>query len=70
MNEEWKRSVCKTLSWRIIATCTTIFLVYIFTSQIVVSLGFGLIEMILKIVIYFLHERVWNRIEFGKRITV
>jgi adenylylsulfate kinase len=67
MYDESKRSVLKSISWRIIATSTTMFLVYIFTGQLVFTLGIGFFDVVLKILFYILHERVWNRIEFGRR---
>jgi len=67
MIDENKRSALKTMSWRIIATATTMLLVYIFTGQLVLTLGVGFFEVVLKIVFYFLHERTWNRIKFGRR---
>ena len=67
MHDEYKRSALKTISWRIIATFTTMFLVYIFTGQLVLTMAVGFFDVVLKMVFYFLHERVWNRIEFGRR---
>jgi uncharacterized membrane protein len=60
------RSVAKAISWRIVATVTTIFLVFAFTGNLVISGGVGLTELITKIVIYYVHERVWNAIGFGR----
>ena len=67
MHDEHRRSVLKAISWRIIATSVTMFLVYIFTGQLVLMVGVGFFDVVLKLVFYFLHERVWNRIEFGRR---
>jgi uncharacterized membrane protein len=60
------RSIAKAVSWRIVATLTTIFLVYVFTGNLVISGGVGLTELLTKIVIYYVHERVWNAIGFGR----
>ena len=68
MRDESKRIVLKTISWRIIATCTTMFLVYIFTGRLVLAMGIGFFEVVLKMVFYFLHEKVWNRTEFGRKL--
>lgn len=64
--ETHMRSVAKAISWRIVATLTTIFLVFAFTGNLVISGGVGLTELITKIVIYYVHERVWNAIGFGR----
>ena len=60
------RSVAKAISWRIVATLTTMLLVFVFTGNLVVSGGVGITELITKIVIYYVHERVWNAIGFGR----
>lgn len=65
MKEKHIRSVMKSISWRVIATLTTIMLVFIFTRNWVISVEVGALELILKILFYYLHERGWNRIRWG-----
>jgi uncharacterized membrane protein len=60
------RSLAKAVSWRIVATITTMLLVFMFTGNLVVSGGVGLTEVISKIIIYYVHERVWNALSFGR----
>jgi adenylylsulfate kinase len=60
------RSLAKAISWRIFATLTTMLLVFAFTGNLVVSESVGLTELVLKIAIYYVHERVWNLLPFGK----
>ena len=61
------RSVLKTISWRFWATVTTMLLVYIFTVKITIAATIGGIEVVLKIFLYFIHERTWDRVRFGKK---
>jgi adenylylsulfate kinase len=61
------RSVIKTFSWRFVATLTTFCLVWLFTGRIDTAIMVGGLEAILKMLIYFLHERGWNRIKWGRR---
>jgi adenylylsulfate kinase len=61
------RSLIKTLSWRLLATITTAALVYPFTKDVDIALKIGGIEILLKLLIYYLHERLWNKITFGKK---
>ena len=68
VHEEHKRSALKSISWRIIAASTTMFLVYIFTGQLELTASVGIGDVVLKMAFYFLHERVWNRIEFGRTL--
>ena len=60
------RSIAKAVSWRIVATLTTVLLVYVFTRNLVVSGGVGVTELLSKLLIYYVHERVWNAIDFGR----
>ena len=61
------RSVAKALSWRILGTVATSLLVFIFTRQLVLSLAVGAVEFVSKIGLFWLHERAWDRLRFGKR---
>ena len=59
------RSVSKGISWRIIATITTVTIVYLITGEISTALEIGAIEVIAKIIIYYVHERVWLLVPHG-----
>lgn len=60
------RSMAKAISWRIVATLTTILLVFIYTGDLVISGSVGVLELVLKIIIYYVHERIWNLLGFGR----
>ena len=60
------RSMAKAVSWRIVATLTTMLLVFAFTGNLVVSGGVGLTEVLSKMVLYYFHERAWNATGFGR----
>ena len=53
------RHIAKTITWRIIASFTTFILAYIFTQNISKSLWLMGIEMVLKLLLYYYHERAW-----------
>jgi len=61
MADTHKKSILKAMTWRVLATITTIFLIFIFTGEIILSIEIGILEMIIKLTIYYLHERAWNR---------
>ncbi len=61
------RSVLKAVSWRVWATLTTIALVFLFTGRWKIAAAIGGVEVIAKLILYFIHERVWDRIKWGKR---
>ncbi len=64
--ETHTRTIAKAISWRALATLTTMTIVFLFTRRIMLSLGVGLAEIIAKIIFYYLHERVWGKISWGR----
>ena len=63
--ESHKRSLAKTISFRIIATITTAILVLIFTNNFVLASTIGVFDFSSKLIIYYLHERTWNMLSWG-----
>lgn len=61
------RSIVKGISWRVIATTTTVIIVYVFFGRLDLAIAAGLIESVLKIGLYWAHERVWFKIKWGKQ---
>ena len=59
------RSGVKALTWRLLASLDTTLLAYIFTGNLKMALSIGGAEVATKLVLYYLHERVWSRIGFG-----
>lgn len=66
MQEMNRRSLVKAITWRLVATATTIILVFIFTGEFVLALEVGGLEFVLKFIFFFVHERAWNLTEWGK----
>jgi uncharacterized membrane protein len=60
------RSIAKAVSWRATGTLDTIVVSFIVTGRIKVALSIGCFELVTKTLLYYLHERVWNRVTFGK----
>ena len=56
-----KRAIVKTGTWRVIATCTTFLVSWFVTGSIAVGLGIASIEFWAKLVLYYLHERAWEK---------
>ena len=67
LDEYHKRTFAKTISWRVTATITTMTIVFVFTRKIMLSIGVGLFEVVLKILFYYLHERMWTKVSWGKK---
>lgn len=66
MIERKKRSIAKAFTWRALATTITMLLVFLFTGEIELSLGIGVLDVLVKLLVYYLHERAWNRVRWGK----
>ncbi|GAB2770510.1 DUF2061 domain-containing protein [Salinimicrobium soli] len=60
-----KRHGIKAISWRIVGTLDTMILAWIITGNPTTGLKIGLAEVITKMVLYYLHERMWYRIDYG-----
>lgn len=60
------RSLVKAYSYRMCGTATTIVISYFITGKIIVSLAIGTTEIVVKPFIYWCHERVWNKLTWGK----
>ena len=65
VTERKQRSLAKAITWRICATITTIILVLVFTGNLLIALSVGSVEVIAKLIIYYLHERAWGSIAWG-----
>ena len=65
-SENPKRSIAKSISWRIIGTLDTILISWIVTGTLSVAFSIGVVELFTKMLLYFFHERIWNKINWGK----
>ena len=66
MKEKSYRSIVKSISWRTVGTIDTIVISYVITGKPTIALSIGGVEVFTKMALYFFHERLWNRISFGK----
>jgi uncharacterized membrane protein len=60
------RSLAKAISWRVTGSIDTMMLSWFFTGDLTVAAAIGLTEVVTKMVLYYLHERVWNKIPLGR----
>ncbi len=61
------RSLIKSITFRIMASFVTIILVLTFTGNLVASFSVGSLEFVLKTIIYYFHERLWNTSQYGQK---
>ena len=64
--ETHTRSFLKAMSWRFLATFITAAVVWFLTGEAKFGMTVGLIDTSVKLLVYFVHERIWLRISFGK----
>jgi len=65
--ESTRRSIAKALSWRVLATIITASLAFLVTGELEVAAKIGLADTTIKLAVYIGHERLWNRIQFGRQ---
>lgn len=61
------RSIVKGITWRFVATTTTMIIVYVFFGRLDLAIATGVIESILKIGLFWLHEKAWFKVRWGKK---
>ena len=66
MSDTNKRSLVKTVSWRLTGSGATFIISYIILGNIQTSGSIALIQLVANTLLYFLHERVWNKIKWGQ----
>lgn len=60
MKDSNLRSIIKGITWRILASCDTILIAYLVTGTIGKALTIGATEVLSKLILFYIHERVWN----------
>ena len=68
IEETLRRSIVKTISYRLAILILDFTSIYLITGQIKVALGFMIVSNIYTILGYFFHERIWDKIKWGKII--
>ena len=60
------RSIAKAISWRTGGTAVTFLVAWILVGKLELAARIGIVDTAIKIVAFYVHERLWNRINFGK----
>ncbi len=66
-SETLSRSVIKTVTYRLLIVVLDFSAIYWFTGKINIALGFMLASNIYTTIAYFFHERIWDKIKWGKK---
>lgn len=65
--ETVRRTIVKTLSYRVVILTLDFTAIYLFTGRIKIALGFMIVSNIYTTIGYFVHERIWDKIKWGKK---
>ncbi len=66
MKDSRFRSVVKGLTWRVIASGTTMSVAYFLTGDMHIVMATGAIDVVAKLLFYYGHERLWGRVAWGR----
>lgn len=67
--ESRRRSIAKTISWRVVATFVTAGIVYVLTGEWKAAMSIGGLDTLVKLGVYYAHERAWARVRYGNGAT-
>ena len=65
-SESLSRSVVKTITYRLVILILDFTVIYLLTKRTVVAVGFTVLSNIYTTLAYFFHERIWDKIGWGK----
>jgi|ERR1043166_2422238 uncharacterized membrane protein len=60
------RSLIKAISYRALGSLATSFVVLVVTNKVTLAISVGILDSVVKVFAYFIHERLWARISFGR----
>lgn len=66
MHDTNTRSIVKTVSWRISGSTATFLVAYLISGNWALSGSIAIIQLTLNTILYYIHERLWNNIDWGK----
>lgn len=61
------RTIIKAIIWRVIATFITWGTVYYYTRKLSESIELTIVAAVIGITVYYIYERIWNRVQWGKK---
>ncbi|UKN01767.1 DUF2061 domain-containing protein [Paracrocinitomix mangrovi] len=55
------KTILKTVSWRVVGTVDTMVIAFFLTGEVTIAVSIGSVEVFTKMILYYIHERVWNK---------
>jgi uncharacterized membrane protein len=68
LSDTTRRSLVKTISWRLTGSGATFLISYLIAGNFVVAGTIAFIQLVSNTILYFVHERLWNKIKWGRKI--
>ena len=66
MSDTQKRTLLKTITWRITGSTSTFTIAYLLTGSVGLSSGIAVVQMFVNTFLYWFHESAWNRAKWGR----
>ncbi|HEY5298538.1 MAG TPA: DUF2061 domain-containing protein [Verrucomicrobiae bacterium] len=66
MAEKHSRSIIKAVSWRVTGSIDTLIITFLVTGKLKWAFTISGVELFTKVFLYYVHERVWHKIKWGK----
>lgn len=66
MTDTHSRSIVKSITWRVLGTITTGAVAFIMTGSFRITVAILSVEVLAKTLIYYVHERAWHKISWGR----
>jgi uncharacterized membrane protein len=67
MHETTRRSLVKTVTWRVTGSSAVFVIGWIFTGNLGLAGTIALVQLVVNTVLYYFHERIWNRVNWGRK---
>ncbi|MCX6777481.1 MAG: DUF2061 domain-containing protein [Candidatus Micrarchaeota archaeon] len=64
--EKWSRSAAKAITYRILVMALDFSVIYLLTGKSEIAFGFMVVSNIYTTIAYYVHERAWDRVKWGK----
>ncbi len=68
MSDTNKRSLAKTISWRITGSFATFLISFLVTGDLTFAGKIAIIQITANTILYYLHERIWNKVQWGRSV--
>lgn len=66
MSDTTSRSIAKTISWRITGSGATFLISWLISGNFAMASSIAVLQLVLNTILYFCHERIWNKVDWGK----